>query len=228
MAHYLLTYLQIGPEYIAIAFETAALYDPDVKLYYNDYNIETAGAKATAAQAIVSSLKARGIKIDGVGLQAHFIVGETASLSALSANLESFTALGVEVAYTELDIRFTTLPPTAAGLTQQATDYTNIVGACLAVTDCVGITIWDFTDLYSWIPNTFSGQGDACLWNADFTTKPAYTAVIQLLGGTVTATATATATTSSATSSSTSAGGTLPIYSQCGGLTWSGSGTCKL
>ncbi|RAL59896.1 hypothetical protein DID88_000523 [Monilinia fructigena] len=167
-------YDTIGPEYIPIAFETAALYDPDVKLYYNDYNIESAGAKATSALNLVKSLKARGIKIDGVGLQAHFIVGSTASESSLATTLKSFTALDVEVAYTELDIRFSSLPPTTAGLAQQGVDYANTVNACLSVDGCVGITTWDFTDKYSWIPSTFSGQGDACLWFANYTLHPAY------------------------------------------------------
>jgi len=220
-------YNTIGPEYIPIAFETAALYDSTVKLYYNDYNIDYAGAKATAAQNLVSSLKARGIKIDGVGFQGHFIVGSTPSLSAQTANLESFTALGVEVAYTELDIRFTSLPPSTSGLAQQATDYVNTVGACLAVTDCVGITLWDYTDKYSWIPSTFSGQGEACLWNDDYTTKPAYASVISLLGGTATTTGASTATsTAGSTTTSSSSGGTLAKYSQCGGVTWAGTGTC--
>lgn len=220
-------YNTIGPEYIPIAFETAALYDSTVKLYYNDYNIDYAGAKATAAQNLVSSLKARGIKIDGVGLQGHFIVGSTPSLSAQTANLESFTALGVEVAYTELDIRFTSLPPSTSGLAQQATDYVNTVGACLAVADCVGITVWDYTDKYSWIPSTFSGEGEACLWNADYTTKPAYASVISLLGGSVTTTGASTATsTAGSTTTSSSSGGTLAKYSQCGGVTWAGTGTC--
>jgi GH35 family endo-1,4-beta-xylanase len=37
---------QIGPEFIPIAFMTAAQYDPTVKLYYNDYNLEYGSAKA--------------------------------------------------------------------------------------------------------------------------------------------------------------------------------------
>ncbi len=46
-----------------------------VKLYYNDYNIESPGDKTTAALNLVSQLKGRGIQIDGVGLESHFIVG---------------------------------------------------------------------------------------------------------------------------------------------------------
>ena len=224
---------KIGPEYIPIAFETAALYDSKVKLYYNDYNIESAGAKSTAAQNLVSSLKARGIKIDGVGLQAHFIVGETPSLSSLISNLKAFTALGVEVAYTELDIRFTSLPPTAAGLTQQGTDYANTVSACVETTDCVGVTVWDYTDKYSWIPATFPGQGDACLWYANFTLHPAYYSVVSAFGGKATATSTtASATTlvtiktTSSAKATTTASGTVAKWGQCGGNGWTGGTVC--
>ncbi|PMD18454.1 carbohydrate-binding module family 1 protein [Hyaloscypha hepaticicola] len=226
-------YTTIGPEYIPIAFETAALYDSKVKLYYNDYNIESAGAKSTAAQNLVSSLKARGIKIDGVGLQAHFIVGETPSLSSLISNLKAFTALGVEVAYTELDIRFTSLPPTAAGLTQQGIDYANTVSACVETTDCVGVTVWDYTDKYSWIPATFPGQGDACLWYANFTLHPAYYSVVSALGGKAAATSTTasattlvTTKTTSSAEATTTASGTVGKWGQCGGNGWTGGTVC--
>ena len=88
-----------------------------------------------------------------------------ANLASQTANLQSFSALGVEIAYTELDIRHTSLPPSAAALAQQATDYYNTVAACVAA-KCVGVTLWDYTDKYSWIPSTFSGQGNACPWDA--------------------------------------------------------------
>ena len=226
-------YNTIGPEYIPIAFETAALYDSSVKLYYNDYNIEYSGVKATAALNLVQSLKARGIKIDGVGLQSHFIVGETPSRSAQAANMNTFIAEGVEVAITELDIRFTSLPPTDAGLAQQSTDYVSTVGACLdAMPGCVGITVWDYTDEYSWIPSTFSGEGDACLWYANLTVHPAYAAVVSALGGTASAAATssvvvtATSTSSAAATTTTASSGTIAKYGQCGGTGWTGTGTC--
>jgi len=138
----------IGEDYIRIAFEAAAAADPDAKLYYNDFGIETAGVKATAALKIVKTLQAAGTKIDGVGFQSHFIVGSTPSKASLVENLKSFTELGVEVALTELDIRMQ-LPSTTASLAQQSTDYQNTVSACLAVTACVGITVWDFDDKVS-------------------------------------------------------------------------------
>ena len=39
-----------------------------------------------------------------------------------------------------------TLPSTDALLSQQQTDYENVVKACQAVDGCVGTTIWDYTD----------------------------------------------------------------------------------
>lgn len=112
----------------------------------NDFNIEGTGAKSTAMVNLVRSLKAQGVPIDGIGVQAHLIVGGVPS--TLRANLAQFTALGVEVAITELDVRMT-LPATAALLAQQQRDYQTVIAACKAVAGCVGVTLWDYTDKVS-------------------------------------------------------------------------------
>ncbi|KAJ5871213.1 uncharacterized protein N7529_003566 [Penicillium soppii] len=227
-------YQTIGEAYIPIAFAAAAAADPDVKLYYNDYNIESAGSKSTGAQRIVKLVQQYGAKIDGVGLQAHFIVGSTPSLSAQTTNIAAFVALGVEIAYTELDIRMT-LPSTATLLAQQSTDYQNTVAACIANTKCVGITIWDYTDKYSWVPSTFSGQGAALPWDENLVKKPAYTGILSALGGTASSGTTTTVATTAATTTTTASSGSttgVALYGQCGGSGWTGgttcaSGTCK-
>ena len=72
-------YDTIGKNYVPLAFAAAQKAVKKnglkVKLYYNDYNIEFPGNKSTAAQNLVKELKGRGIQIDGVGLESHFIVG---------------------------------------------------------------------------------------------------------------------------------------------------------
>ncbi|OGE49534.1 hypothetical protein PENARI_c021G07087 [Penicillium arizonense] len=223
-------YTTIGEAYLPIAFAAAAAADPSVKLYYNDYNIESPGSKSTGAQKIVKLVQSYGAKIDGVGLQAHFIVGSTPSKSAQTTNLAAFTALGVEVAYTELDIRMT-LPSTAALLAQQSTDYQDTVAACVANAKCVGVTIWDYTDKYSWVPSTFSGQGAACPWDDNLVKKPAYTGILNALGGSGSSTTTATtlATTTKATTTTTASSGSstgVAHWGQCGGSGWTGGTTC--
>ena len=128
----------------------------------NDYNIESTGAKATAMLNLVKQLQAEGAPIDGVGFQAHLIVGSVPT--SFQTVLEQFAALGVEVAITELDVRMT-LPETAALLEQQKADYQTVVSACQSVSGCVGITVWDFADQFSWVPGAFPGQGAACPWD---------------------------------------------------------------
>jgi endo-1,4-beta-xylanase len=230
-------YEYIGEAYIPIAFAAAAAADPNAKLYYNDYNIEYAGAKATAAQGIVKLIQAAGGRIDGVGLQSHFIVGSTPSLATQTANMASFTALGVDVAITELDIRMT-LPDTSALQAQQSTDYQTTATACVKTKGCVGITLWDYTDKYSWVPGTFSGQGDACPWDADYNKKPAYYGILAgLQSGTssssstsstliTTTTPTTTSSTAPTTTTTGTSGTSAAHWGQCGGIGWSGPTTC--
>ncbi|MEU4765864.1 endo-1,4-beta-xylanase [Actinosynnema sp. NPDC023794] len=180
---------KIGDSYIAEAFKAARAADPNAKLYYNDYNVEGINAKSDAMYNMVKSFKQQGIPIDGVGLQAHLILGQVPS--TLQQNIKRFADLGVDVAITELDIRMRT-PRDAAKDAQQAADYRTVTNACLAVTRCVGITVWDFSDGYSWIPSVFPGEGAALIYDENFNKKPSYWAVYEALGGTTTTTTTTT------------------------------------
>jgi endo-1,4-beta-xylanase len=182
---------KIGDSYIAEAFKAARAADPNAKLYYNDYNIDGIGAKSDAVYDMVKSFKQQGIPIDGVGLQAHLILGQVPN--TMRQNIQRFADLGVDVAITELDIRMRT-PRDATKDAQQAADYRTVTNACLAVARCVGITVWDFSDGYSWIPSVFPGEGAALIYDENFTKKPSYWAVYEALGGTTTTTTTTTTT----------------------------------
>ncbi|KAF9466622.1 beta-1,4-endoxylanase [Collybia nuda] len=168
-------YNTLGTSFVAIALQAARAADPAAKLYINDYNIDGTGAKSTAMVNLVKSLKASNTPIDGVGIQAHLIVGQVPS--TMQANIAQFTALGVEVAITELDIRMT-LPVTDALLAQQKKDYQTVIAACKAVVGCIGVTIWDYTDKYSWVPSVFPGQGAPLPWDANLVKKPAYDGIV--------------------------------------------------
>lgn len=115
-------------------------------------SIESPGAKSTAALNIVKLVQSYGVKIDGIGLQDHLIVGSSPSLEDQVANMRAFADLGLEVAITELDIRAEN-PEAGQYHEQQSKDYAATIGACNEVKECVGVTIWDFTDKYSWGTN---------------------------------------------------------------------------
>jgi endo-1,4-beta-xylanase len=171
----------LGNSYIETAFRTAHAADPNAKLCYNDYNIEDMnGAKSQAVYAMVADFKNRGVPIDCVGFQSHFIVGQIPG--DFQATLQKFANLGIDVQITELDIRMPT-PASTANLSQQATDYSNVVKACFAVSRCNDITVWGITDKYSWVPGTFPGQGAALLFDDNYNKKPAYNSTLTALNG---------------------------------------------
>lgn len=204
----------LGNSYIEEAFVAARAADSDAQLCINDYNTDGINAKSDALYALVKDFKQRGVPIDCVGFQAHLIVGQVPS--TVQANLERFAALGVEVRFTELDIRMT-LPADASKLATQANDYQKIFQACWNVEGCNGVTLWGVTDKYSWIPDVFSGQGDALLWNSDYSLKPALAKIGQVIGlqalATPTPTPTSTSPDPSPTSSSPTATPTSPTPS---------------
>jgi endo-1,4-beta-xylanase len=118
-------YRVLGEEYIKLAFETTAKVDPGTKLYINDYNLEWPHAKTEGTQRIVKWLKDEGVRVDGVGLQAHLITEGAPTIDQHIDAIRGFTKLGVEVALTELDIRMT-MPATPEKLALQKEAYKNV------------------------------------------------------------------------------------------------------
>ena len=172
----------LGPGYTARAFQLARAADSTALLFYNDYNIEGPGAKSDTVYAMLSALKAAGVPVDGIGMQAHFIVGQLPPLQALLQNFARFAALGLKIEITELDDRMP-VPASYGNLSQQAVDYQTIVNACLQTPACDAVELAGVYDGDSWVPGTFPGYGAALLFDGKFYPKVAYTWVNALLAG---------------------------------------------
>lgn len=166
---------QLGPSYIADAFRWAHRADPKAKLFMNDYNVEGVNAKSTAYYELAKKLRAEGVPVQGMGVQAHLDI-QYGFPADLADNLARFDRLGLRTAITEADVRMYT-PSDEAKLTRQASDYRALLAACLATRGCTSFTVWGFTDKYSWVPGTFEGEGEANILDADFGRKPAYEAL---------------------------------------------------
>ncbi len=176
-------------DYIAQAFRWAHEVDPKADLFYNDYNIEFTGPKSNAVYAMVKKLKADRVPIAGVGFQGH--LSTQYGFPDLRPNLERFSALGVDVAMTELDVRtsvaesttspgtYTSTPTTPlAAYTQQAY-WSQSLQACLLVKHCVSYTVWGVADSNSWIPGVFRGEGAALLWDDNYQPKAQFSVLQQ-------------------------------------------------
>ena len=170
----------LGRNYIELAFRTAHAADPDVPLFYNDYNIEDINPKSDSTYVMIRDLVRRGVPIHGIGFQAHFRAGRLPARESITANFARFAALGLKIHITELDIRIEE-PFTPAALQTQAQDYRLVVDVCLQTTVCEMVVLWGVTDRYSWIPGSFPGTGAALLFDGDYQPKPAYNALQERL-----------------------------------------------
>jgi len=176
-----ITFAGMGTMYIEQALRWARAADANAKLFYNDYDAEPVNAKSDAIYAMARDFKSRGVPLDGIGFQLHIDLAfdNPRTLASVAANLERFANLGLELHFTELDVRLK--DSTAESLNSQAKLYAEIARLCIQQPACKVFQTWGFTDKYSWIPSFYPGQGWALLWDAKYQKKPAYYGVMGLL-----------------------------------------------
>ena len=182
---------KLGRAFVLDAFRYARLADPECKLYYNEYNVESGGWKADSMLGMLAYLRARRVRVDGVGLQFHRGVGDQPNpgdgyysmLTRIRANGLSFmiTELDISVPvfnYPQGDPNFGIIPVNSNDLQVQATNYRAYFRMALSYPNCMGIQTWGETDAHSWIP-WFSGgnRGAALLLDGSYNNKPALEAV---------------------------------------------------
>ncbi|MDI6100577.1 endo-1,4-beta-xylanase [Actinoplanes sp. NEAU-A12] len=165
----------LGPGYIADAFRWAHEADPKAKLYLNDYNNEGVNAKSDAYYALVKRLRAEGVPVHGYGMQGHLAV-QYGFPDTVAENVRRFDVLGVQTAFTEVDVRMI-LPADPVKVQAQAQGFSSLLQACLLARHCVSYTLWGFTDRYSWVPGWFDGEGSATPFDEELRPKPAYQAL---------------------------------------------------
>ncbi|MBJ7880639.1 endo-1,4-beta-xylanase [Gelidibacter salicanalis] len=198
----------MGEKYIAYAFKIAAETDPDAKLIYNDYNLWKPEKRAGVVK-LVKSLQEEGIKIDGVGMQAHWsLLGP--SIEDIENSIIAYSDLGVKVSFTELDI--TALPNpwdldgaaveqsyeqfesdpkmnpypiklTDSAQTQLAKRYEDIFKLFLKHKDKIDrVTFWGVNDDHSWLNNwPIKGRTNhPLLFDRNYEPKKAYHSVLAL------------------------------------------------
>ena len=155
--------------------------DPDAKLFVNEYGAETMNAKSNAVYAMAKDFVQRGVPLSGIGLQLHITPAfdQADSLGDLTNNLRRLAALGLEVQFTEVDVRIH--DGSAFSQAEQAKVYKDILDACLRQPACTLFQTWGFTDRHSWIPDSYPGYGWALPFDKDYRKKRAYFAMLAKL-----------------------------------------------
>ena len=172
-------YRTIGKDYIEHALIKARETDPDAKLFLNEYNNEAFGnKKADAMYEMIKDFVKRGIPIDGVGFQLHLATIYPYNAVAIRSNIRRYADLGLEVSFSEVDVRMP-VPPSEGNLKSQSYIYSSLAKLAKEEPNVTSFITWGFTDKQSWVPYTFAGYGDALLYDKDLKKKPVYEAVLQ-------------------------------------------------
>jgi GH35 family endo-1,4-beta-xylanase len=182
----------VGPEFIPLAFKFAHDADPDAKLYYNDYGIES-GAKHDSSMVLLRRLIKDGVPVHGVGIQGHWSTANV-PYAAIDKAIADYASLGLKVSITELDVtirgasggqfgrgrgrgRGEVTPPSPPDLKAQADAYARLFAIFIKHKAVVErVTFWGLSDRRTWR----FGQ-HPLIFDATNRRKPAYGAIIDAL-----------------------------------------------
>jgi endo-1,4-beta-xylanase len=162
----------LGPGYVEVALRAARAADPDAKLFVNEIGAESGGPKLEALKRMVRDLEARGVPLDGIGLESHHEAGKAPSRERVEQTIRELVALGVDVEITELDIE-----DTGAGPEAQAQGYRDTAAACAAVRRCRRLTVWGVSDRDSWL----GVESRPLPFDTALRPKPAWDALVEAL-----------------------------------------------
>lgn len=169
---------KLGNTYIEKALKYAHEADPDVLLFYNDYNLESNPAKRNSVIQYFNNLRSRGVKINGIGLQMHVSINYPEPAQIAEA-LQQVSAAGFRVHVSELDISINPsggdITPTEKLFERQADILGKIILHYKQVPASLqyGITIWGISDKDTWIRSYFNRQDYPLLYDENYIAKPA-------------------------------------------------------
>jgi endo-1,4-beta-xylanase len=167
---------KMGDDYIKKCFQFARDADPDVLLFYNDYNMASSATKRAAMFKLVDDL---GDLIDGVGAQMH-ISYNGPSASQIQSLADQVVAKGKKLHFSELDIRanpdndLTSL--TSERAEAQRAKYKEVVKIynSIPLDNKFALTVWGMRDNESWLIDFWGNPDWPLLFDSSYTKKAAY------------------------------------------------------
>ena len=170
----------LDQDYIDNAFIWAHQADPNAKLILNDFGNETVGDISNLMYDYIKGAKARGVPIDGLGMQMHIDSTNTPTKDKVVANMKRFNDLGVKIYITEFDVNMhSTKDKKSDEDQQQAKIYSELLGACLEVgsDNCPNFGFLGLIDRQSWYNGIGLDDANPLLFNEDYSPKPAFFAI---------------------------------------------------
>jgi len=164
-----------GQGYIDQAFIWARAADPHAKLILNDFMNEGKNDVSDAMYAYIKAAKARGVPIDGLGMQMHIDGTHPPTKDEVISNMKRFGKLGVEVYVTEFDVNMNDVKADdKAKDTIEGNIYYEMMRACIESKVCHSFAILGISDKETWY--NYLGLADArpLPFDKDYKPKPAF------------------------------------------------------
>jgi len=156
---------KLGPSYVEDAFRWAQEADPDARLFINEKDADVASPRAIGLLNLVKDLRAKGLRVDGVGLQNHLSLKIPPTTYGLHENMRTFSDAGFAVRVTELDVARENQTPNEE---VRGRIYRSVADACLMTPTCEAVTVWGIGDRFSW----HGADAGALPFDAEFAPKP--------------------------------------------------------
>lgn len=164
-----------GMGYIDQAFITARKADPNAKLILNDFNNESINTTSNLMYDYIKQAKARGVPIDGIGMQMHIDGSHPPDKDEVIANMKRFGDLGVVVYVTEFDVNLHDIPvDTTARYQIERKIYYEMARACIESGVCHSFAILGITDKETWYTYIGLDDADPLPFDRLYNPKPAY------------------------------------------------------
>ncbi|MEO6761434.1 MAG: endo-1,4-beta-xylanase [Candidatus Saccharimonadales bacterium] len=163
--------------YIDQAFIWAHQADPSAKLILNDFDNEHFNPVSDAMYTYIKGAKARGVPINGIGMQMHIDGTHPPDVQEVIQNMERFGALGVSVYVTEFDVNMSAVPASDAARDEiEGQIYYNMMRACIESKVCHSFSELGITDSETWYNYMGPSTQDArpLMFDANYKAKPAY------------------------------------------------------
>lgn len=162
-------------EYIDKAFIWARQADPNSKLILNDFGNESINEVSDDMYSYIKEAKARGIPINGIGMQMHIDGSHPPNKNEVVANMKRFGELGVDVYVTEFDVNVNDVQADPEDREQiQEQIYYEMMRACIESGVCKSFAILGITDKETWY-NYMDLQGaKPLLFDENYNPKPAF------------------------------------------------------
>lgn len=139
----------LGMDYAVKAFEFARKYaSSNIKLFVNDYNLETSPTKQAKLIEFVDYIEQNGQTVDGIGTQMH-LTASSITRDEIDAMFQTLAGTGKLIRVTELDVALGTDAPDDDALQLQSDVYQMVFESFkenVPEAQQSGITTWSLTD----------------------------------------------------------------------------------